>query len=101
MGGRAFPSCVWSRRFTGGKTMIDNDLRAHLVRRAEQSNIDLAKLNIEVTELEEFPYIVLQDTLFQVTCIWDGMLDAEFSITGPYEVNVADWIAEFYDQLAG
>ena len=74
--------------------MLDSDLRDHLVKRMRESNIDPNKVNIELAET-----IDPIDSMFQVTGIFDGALDAEFHITGPYEINVADWVAEFYEQL--
>lgn len=72
--------------------MIDHDTREYIEMRAEQSNIDLAKLNIEFDQ----PFDGVAST-WQVTVIFDGVLDSEFYITGPYEINVADWIADFFE----
>jgi len=74
--------------------MLSDEVREYILERAKQSNIDPDKLDLE-------PGPIIPGKLYrQVTGIYAGALDEEFFMAFLYEVNVADWLAEFYENVA-
>lgn len=69
--------------------MLSDEVKQYLVKRAEQSNV-LDRIEFEPVEFGS------DKSYFQITGIFGGALDEEFVVSGMYEINVADWLAEVY-----
>jgi hypothetical protein len=74
--------------------MLSQEVRDHIEARMQQSNVDPKKVGLDVEDLE--PGKMYRE----VVGIYGGALDEEFFLDGIYEVNVADWLAEFYEGIA-
>lgn len=77
----------------------------YLKRRAEQSGLKYEDLGVDpdVSFLfhDEDEEVSIPDNLFTITILFDGMLEEEFYLWSDYEINVADWLAEDCERIAG
>jgi hypothetical protein len=74
---------------------IDRDLQTWIEQRATQGHVN-EKIGLAIDEAPEFDYLDPSANLYEVAGTYAGAVDFEVIVTGPYEVNVADWCAEYY-----
>lgn len=70
---------------------IHSTTRDYLTVRAIQSGLDTAKLGLDPSD-ENIDETV--GCTFEISVVYGGALDEEFTVVTEYEVNIADWIAE-------
>ena len=76
-------------------SQIDRDLQTWIEQRAKMSHV-AEKIGLAIDEAPEFEYLDPSTTLYEIAGTYDGAADFEVIVTGPYEVNIADWCAEYY-----
>lgn len=74
---------------------IDRDLQTWIEERATMSHL-AEKIGLCLDDAPEFEYLDPSTTLYEIAGTYDGAEDFEVIVTGPYEVNIADWAAEYY-----
>lgn len=80
-------------------SQIDSDLIQHIVKRATDGNIGaLVEHGLGIDDKPEFEYLAPEAMLYEIAGTFDGAVDFEVIVTGPYEVNIVDWIAEKYNE---
>lgn len=79
---------------------IDSELKQYIERRAKESHVPPEKLGLAIDEAPEFDYLDPSVTLYEISSDFDGAEDVHVIVTGGgYEVNIADWMAEYYQAL--